>query len=142
MAKYIFTASQLRSFKTKPGKKITKYHDGSGLYLWICDEKEYKRWFFRYTTKLGKRKDMLLGTYPQVSLAEARARADEARDLKDKGIDPLENRKAQKAADKSKYTNSFEIVAQEWNGLVKMDTFLSRLFKILPFIDLHWCFII
>ncbi len=114
MAKYLLTASQVKSLKTRPGKKITKYHDGEGLYLWVNDTDNYKRWFFRYTNKAGTRKDLLLGTYPLVSLEEARKRADEARINKERGIDPVEHRRAKKVAEKSKLTNSFEVVAREW----------------------------
>ncbi len=120
MAKYLLTASQVKSLKTRPGKKITKYHDGEGLYLWVNDTDNYKRWFFRYTNKAGTRKDLLLGTYPLVSLEEARKRADEARVNKERGIDPVEHRKAKKVAEKSKLANSFEVVAREWFSTKRM----------------------
>jgi len=121
MAKYLLTASQVKSLKTRPGNKITKYHDGEGLYLWVNDTDNYKRWFFRYTNKAGTRKDLLLGTYPLVSLEEARKRADEARVNKERGIDPVEHRKAKKVAEKSKLANSFEVVAREWFNTKRLD---------------------
>jgi integrase len=53
-----------------------------------------------------------VGTYPEVSLKDARERRDDARKMLASGIDPSENRKAVKAARAE--TNSFEVVAREW----------------------------
>lgn len=55
-----------------------------------------------------------LGTYPDTSLKNARERRDTARKLLADGIDPGENRKAQKAAKHVRSANSFEVVAREW----------------------------
>jgi integrase len=55
-----------------------------------------------------------MGVYPDVSLAKARERRDEARKLLADGIDPSKNRKAQKAARADRNANSFEVVAREW----------------------------
>jgi len=63
----------------------------------------------------GKEKRISLGIYPDVSLSEARDNRDEARKLVSKGIDPSENRKAQKAARNEKVTNNFESIAREWH---------------------------
>ena len=58
-----------------------------------------------------KEKRLSLGTYPDVSLRDARERCDEARRLLANMIDPSEHRKAEKA-ERSK--NSFEAIAREW----------------------------
>lgn len=47
--------------------------DGGGLYLRVT-EAGAKRWVFRYQAD-GRRHDMGLGSYPEISLAEARQRA-------------------------------------------------------------------
>lgn len=44
----------------------------------------------------GKEKMLALGKYPEVSLADARARRDEARKLLANDVDPSENKKAVK----------------------------------------------
>jgi integrase len=62
----------------------------------------------------GKEKLLSLGTYPEVSLKEARERRDNARKLLATDVDPGENRKAHKAAKAESGTNSFEVVAREW----------------------------
>ena len=46
----------------------------------------------------GKRREIGLGGYPEVSLGRARERAAEAKDAIRRGIDPVEERKAAKAA--------------------------------------------
>jgi integrase len=55
-----------------------------------------------------------LGTYPEISLKDARTRRDEERKLLARRIDPGEVRKATKAAKAEQATNSFELVAREW----------------------------
>jgi len=63
----------------------------------------------------GKRKTLALGVYPDVSLARAREKRDEARTLLADGIDPSEARKHRKLADMAASANSFEAVAREWH---------------------------
>lgn len=78
----------------KPGR----HTDGRGLYL-VVDPTGAKRWMQRATI-LGRRRDIGLGPYPAVGLAEARARAQANREMIEKGRDPIEERKA--AADEAK----------------------------------------
>jgi integrase len=73
-----------------------------------------KWWRFRYWFK-GKENRLSLGTYPEVSLADARERREDARRLIAKGIDPSEARKAEKAAAEEAEA-TFENVAREWIG--------------------------
>lgn len=56
-----------------------------------------KSWILRATVGT-KRRDIGLGGYPDVSLAQARERGREARDMIRRGIDPVEQRKAARAA--------------------------------------------
>ncbi len=65
--------------------------DGGGLYLRVDDSR--RTWIFRYR-RAGKLRDMGLGRAADVSLADARRRAAEARALLAQGIDPLEARDA------------------------------------------------
>ena len=53
-----------------------------------------------------------LGTYPEVSLKDARERRDDARKLLASAVDPSESRKAMKAARAD--ANDLETVAREW----------------------------
>lgn len=98
--------------KAKPESKAYKLADGGGMYLEIMPNGS-KYWRLKYRFD-GKEKRLALGVYPDVSLALARERRQDARTLLAKGIDPSENKKAVKAAKSDKLDNSFEVVAREW----------------------------
>ena len=57
-----------------------------------------KAWIYRYAApRIARERYMGLGSYPDVSLAVARARAAEARKLRESQIDPIEHRDQQRA---------------------------------------------
>lgn len=58
---------------------------------------------------------LALGKYPEVSLADARVRRDEARKLLANGIDPSENKKAVKE-EQEQEAITFEVVARDWHA--------------------------
>ena len=68
--------------KAGPGR----YADGNCLYLWVEDSRA-KRWVQRLVI-LGKRRDLGLGSYPLVPLADARRVAAENRRIARAGGDP------------------------------------------------------
>ena len=75
-----------------------KHHDGMGLYL-SCragTARVTKSWLFRYKLN-GKAAWMGLGSYPIVTLAHARRKADAARAMLADGEDPLTRKHAQRA---------------------------------------------
>jgi integrase len=80
----------------KPGR----YGDGWGLILDVIG-KDRKNWLFRFTLA-GRERWMGLGSARDVSLAEAREKAQAARALVKSGIDPIDHRngKAQEQAAK------------------------------------------
>lgn len=102
--------------KAKPGPKPVKLRDGGGLYILINpDGSRWWRWDYRRPVT-GKQNTLSFGTYPEVSLADARERRAEARRQVAAGIDPGEHRKAEKAAGLERSANSFEVVARELLG--------------------------
>lgn len=96
----------------KASEKTQKLFDAGGLYLEVAPSGG-KWWRFKYRVD-GKEKRISLGVYPDVGLKDARERRDEARRLLANGVDPGENRKAQKAARLERGANSFETIAREW----------------------------
>lgn len=96
----------------QPQAKPYKLADEKGMYLEVAPSGG-KWWRLKYRID-GKEKRISLGTYPDVGLKEAREKREEARRLLAAGIDPGENRKAQKAAGTGDNLNSFEVVAREW----------------------------
>ncbi len=96
----------------KAGDKTVKLFDERGLYLEISPSGG-KWWRLKYRFE-GKEKRLSLGVYLDVGLKEARERRDAARKLVADGVDPSENRKAQKSAKADRAANSFEVVTREW----------------------------
>lgn len=98
--------------QAKPTDKPYSLADEKSLSL-LVQPTGSKWWRFRYRFD-GKAKMLSLGTYPDVSLKDARAKRDDARKLLASGIDPSENRKATKATREALAANSFEIICREW----------------------------
>ncbi|RDE06531.1 tyrosine-type recombinase/integrase [Sphingomonas aracearum] len=106
------TAAEVRN--AKPGDQPYKLADGGGLYLFVA-RSGARSWRLKYRFG-GKEKLLTFGLYPEVSLAEARDRRDEARTVLRQDKDPaieraLARRKAVTAA-----ANTFEAVAREWHA--------------------------
>jgi len=96
----------------KPTDKPQKLRSGGGLYL-LLNPNGSRWWRFKYRFA-GKEKLLSLGTYPDTSLADARDKRDAARKLLAAGIDPGEQRKAERVAGTERAANSFEVIAREW----------------------------
>jgi hypothetical protein len=72
--------------RAKPLRHPRKLCDGGGLYLLVAaNGGRYWRYNYRFN---GKHQTLALGIYPDVSLAKARARHQEARRQLADGIDP------------------------------------------------------
>lgn len=73
-----------------------KYSDGQGLWL-VKRDKVFGKWILRLVVS-GRRREMGLGRWPDVSIAEARERAASARRALRDGIDPVAERSKAKHA--------------------------------------------
>ena len=96
----------------KSSDKPYSLADERGLSL-LVQPSGGKWWRFRYRYT-GKAKMLSFGTYPDVGLKEARNKRDEARKMLADGVDPGENRKAQRESQAKRSANSFEVIAREW----------------------------
>ncbi|STT01004.1 phage integrase family site-specific recombinase [Klebsiella pneumoniae] len=105
--------SDVKVRSAKPEAKAYKLTDGDGMVL-LVHPNGSKYWRLRYRFG-GKEKMLALGKYPEVSLADARARRDEARKLLANGVDPSENKKAVKV-EQEQEAITFEVVAREWHA--------------------------
>lgn len=99
----------------KPKEKPYKIADGGGLYL-LVKTNGSRYWRLKYRID-GKEKLLALGVYPDVSLADARAKRDEARKGIAGGIDPLEVKKEQKVEREAQVKNTFQEIALEWHKM-------------------------
>jgi len=104
------TDTKIRNIKVID--KAQKLYDERGLFLYITSAGA-KYWRFKYHFN-NKEKLLALGMYPDVSLAAAREKRDEARKQLSEGIDPSEYRKMMKAISGERGINSFEAIAREW----------------------------
>jgi hypothetical protein len=80
--------------KAEPKEKSYKLSDKRGLYLLVTPSGG-KLWRMNYRF-CGKQKTLAFGSYPDVSIAEAREGCKEAHKLRKGGIDPSMERKARK----------------------------------------------
>jgi integrase len=87
---------KLSAVEVTKAKGPAVLHDGGGLYLRVSATGA-KSWVFRFQLD-GKRRDMGLGPFPDISLSEARAKATDCRKLTHEGIDPLDAKAAQRLA--------------------------------------------
>ncbi|EMP5829801.1 integrase arm-type DNA-binding domain-containing protein [Klebsiella oxytoca] len=99
----------------KPTDKQYKLTDGNGMHL-LVHPNGSKYWRLQYRFG-GKQKMLALGVYPDVSLADARARRDEARKLLANSIDPGEKKKNDKV--ELEEARTFEQLAIEWHATNK-----------------------
>jgi integrase len=103
--------TELEVKKAKITDKPQKLTDGGGLYLLVHPNGgKYWRLSYRFG---GKQKTLALGVYPDVSLADARNRREQARKLLANDTDPGAVKQAQKAAKIEAVANSFATLAAE-----------------------------
>ncbi len=107
------TDTQLR--KLKPKDKDFTIADGNGLQLRVKSDGR-KIWEIRYTLE-GKPKQTTFGSYPAVSLKEARTQRDKLKQLIAQGINPSRQKKEAKA--QAKEDNTFYHISQLWHKSYK-----------------------
>nr|WP_232351409.1 MULTISPECIES: integrase domain-containing protein [unclassified Gilliamella] len=74
-----------------------------------------KIWRFNYYRPVSKKRALIsFGSYPEISLADARIKRDNARALLAKGIDPQDYKQSEQRRLQEEQENTFEKVAREW----------------------------
>lgn len=105
------TAAEVKN--ARPGERDYKLGDSGGLYLFVT-KKGAKSWRLKYRFN-GKEKRLTFGLYPEVSLAEARERRDQARRLLRENKDPALEERRRAAAAIAAAGATFETVARAWH---------------------------
>ena len=111
--------SELKIKSAKPDEKDYVLFDGGGLQMRVRSNGS-KLWNFNYRHPVTKKRiNMGLGTFPEVSLAQARKGSIAAREILAQGIDPKEQRDAVLQAKQAETEHTFQNVATEWFELKK-----------------------
>ncbi len=98
----------------KPAGKETIASDGKGLQLRIMPNGT-KSWRFVYKSPAtGKRSNMTLGKYPELSIANARKLAEGHRELVALDIDPKHHKKEEKEKTEAIHQHTLFNVSQQW----------------------------
>ena len=126
--------SKLINIQLKSKNKIGRYPDGNHLYF-VVGKNGNKNWTFIYTIN-GKKREMGLGPYPEISLKSARLKRDGLKAIVIQGKDPLQERDKQKEQERLLKALTFENIArtfisemqcqwsnakhrQQWNNTLK-----------------------
>ena len=118
--------------QAKTSNKKVKLTDGKGLTL-IVNSKGGKYWIHRYYFDT-KRIEFNLGTYPALSLKEARSIHTNNKLMIGKGLNPKELKNNEKKARKQEVLNTFKSVAEKYfNDVYKPNTSPVTWKKIIPY---------
>lgn len=114
MARTTVPLSDTKLKSAKPKDKDYTLQDGNGLYLLIKTTGS-KIWRFNYYRPIPKKRVLIsFGSYPTVSLLDARLKRENSRELLAKNIDPQEHKKAEEQRLFEEKNNTFEKIAQQW----------------------------
>lgn len=111
------TDTEIKRAKTRV--RAYRLSDGGGLYI-VVTTAGGKLWRWKYRFQ-GAEKLMSFGQYPDVPLVDARERHAAARRLLAAGVDPMAQRKAERATSARADAQSFESVAALWLAHWKVD---------------------
>ena len=109
----MLTDADCKNAICSPDLKRRRVTDSGGLYLEISPAGS-KRWFWKFYPD-GKESRLALGSYPDVKLKAARVARDAARKSHDAGINPTQQRKADRIAASASNATTFEAVAREFH---------------------------
>ncbi|EGR3302287.1 integrase [Vibrio parahaemolyticus] len=131
---------QLSATEVKNAKaKEKEYYlvDGQGLKLRVLPSGS-KQWLFNYYRPTnGKRANLNLGRFPDISLVQARKASLNAKELIAQGIDPQDERKRQQQAHKEIHEHTFVNVAKDWFAIKQHDVTPDYALDIWRSLELH-----
>jgi integrase len=114
----MLTDAECKNAVCPPEKARLRLADKDGMYLEVSPTGS-KRWFWKYRAG-GKEFRMALGSYPNVSLADARSKRKKAGDQKAEGVDPIQARKAAKLGGALGGGLTLEAVGRQWLDLHRL----------------------
>lgn len=120
MPKKVVPLTDTQVKNAKPKDKPYKLADGGGMYLEVTPTGS-KLWRMKYKQDNARENRLSFGSYPTVSLAEARAAREDAKRLLQAGTDPGKERDQKEREKRDAAANTFEKLAREWHS-VKLDS--------------------
>lgn len=111
----MLTDPKCRNAKCPDDRRRVRLADAGGLYLEVAPNGS-KRWFAKYRFG-GKEKRLALGSYPTVTLKEARLGCEDARQTRAQGADPVQARRVVKMTRSASAAVTFEAIAREFYAL-------------------------
>ncbi|MFC6033573.1 tyrosine-type recombinase/integrase [Pseudoduganella danionis] len=115
MPKLITPLTDIQLRNAKPTEKPYKLSDGGGLYVEVMPNGS-KFWRMKVRQASGKESRLTFGSYPEVTLAGARAERSKAKQQQTAGIDPAQSKRIEKLQKKVAAINTFEVLAREWHA--------------------------
>lgn len=111
MARQTKPLSTAQVDKAKPQNTLYRLYDGNGLVINITPSGG-KHWYLQYKHPISKKAQMFkLGSYPALSLKDARTACQDCKQLLARHIDPKEHTKAQR---QDALEGNFQSVFSEW----------------------------
>ncbi|MFM0382851.1 tyrosine-type recombinase/integrase [Paraburkholderia dipogonis] len=95
-----YTLTPTRLNNAKPKEKAYKLADGGGLFV-LIQPGGSKTWAYQYRMD-GKRREVTIGRYPEIAVADARDRHSEYRSMVEQGQDPAASKRADEAERKAR----------------------------------------
>jgi integrase len=123
--------------QAKPKAKEYNLADGQGLYL-RAKPNGTKLWLYQYTKPFVRtRTNLSLGSYPALSLKDARKQAEQFNTLLAKDIDPKEERTRIDLESTQAHLNTFQVIADKWFLIKQSNVSATYAEKIKQGLDNH-----
>ena len=123
--------------QAKPKAKEYNLADGGGLALRVKPNGS-KYWIFTYLRPHTKKRTSLsFGKFPEVPLADARRKGENARELLAKGINPKEQKEEDEQQTRQAHHNTLEAVAKQWLEVKKSKVSADHADDIWRSLELH-----
>jgi len=137
MARKTTTLTNTEVNQAKAKEKEYNLSDGEGLMLRVKPSGS-RLWIFNYTRPFTKKRaNLSFGSYPELSLANARKKRTEARELLAQDIDPKEHKDQQARQAEFANNNTFKHVAQQHHEIKKTTISIDHAKDIWRSIELH-----
>lgn len=137
MARRVAPLTNTKVSQAKPKDKEYNLSDGDGLMLRVKPNGS-KNWLFNYYRPFTKKRaNISFGSYPELSIANARVMRQEARELLARDIDPQKYREEQRLTSKQALESTFEKLADSWIELKRQQVKAATADKAWSQMDKH-----